>query len=168
VQTVPVDPGTFNLNAYVSGQQPTGVINFAESSTGLALGSVSVAPAKGLTFTVGPTTALPLGPNFASGFAAADLNQDDVLDIAVTYFYGVLFEFGDPLHPGQFLSPQNQQLGLNGQIIAADVNRDGIPDIVAWNGSQSISVALGNAAHPGQFLPPKCLLVKVSPEVNWD
>ena len=169
VQQDAANPGALDLTASVSGLQPTGSVNFAESSTGIALGSASLAPAKGETFTAGasiplrsPFAGLPAGfASDAMSFAIADVNRDGVLDFVVLYDDNSIDIIeGDPANPGQFLPAQTIQVlannpsGANGysQVLVADLNRDGVPDLLAWNGYNSISVALGDSGHPGQFL----------------
>lgn len=159
----------FDLTAYVTGLQPTGTVGFTASSIGLAVGSASLAPAKGETFTAGasiplrsPFAGLPTDfTPYAMSFAVADVNQDGVLDFVVLYDDNSIDIIeGDPAHPGQFLPAQTIQVlannpngaNSNSQVLVADLNRDGVPDLLAWNGYSSISVALGDTAHPGQFL----------------
>ena len=63
---------------------------------------------------------------------------------------------GDPLNPGTFLPPTTISLGGTDlrQTATADMNRDGLPDIVLGNYSAgTVSVLLNDPAHPGHLLP---------------
>ncbi|ABF40389.1 Integrin-like protein [Candidatus Koribacter versatilis Ellin345] len=100
------------------------------------------------TFTVKPS--LPLvtlsGPDFRNHpLVVADLNGDGNIDVAVTNRYGKLAVFlgnGD----GTFQSPLTTNLpGGTSQMISADVNGDGKPDLVLIGGATSpILILLGN------------------------
>jgi hypothetical protein len=117
-------------------------------------GSVSVLLGNGDgTFRTAVNFALPSSP-FA--MALADLNGDGILDLVITNnpFSGpgsvsVLLGNGN----GTFGPPANFAVGSNPRSVAvADLNGDGIPDLVtANNGDNTVSVLLGNGN--GTFQP---------------
>lgn len=114
-------------------------------------------------------SALPPFNSYTS-CAIADFNGDGKLDIAVSYSRiagapphpgTVAIYLQDPAHAGSFFSPVNYSVGNDPvALVAADLNGDGKPDLVAVNtilsakgtGSSSVSVLLQDPAHPGQFL----------------
>ena len=112
-------------------------------------------------------------PDFNSytSVAAADLNGDGLLDIAVSYSRmagapphpgWVAIYLQDAGNPGSFLSPAAYSVGNDPVALAVgDLNSDGKPDIVTANtimnwkgtGSSNVSVLLQDSAHPGHFFP---------------
>jgi FG-GAP-like repeat/FG-GAP repeat len=111
---------------------------------------------------------LPTG-NYTSGVAVGDLNGDGKPDIvAATYDSNgnngaVYIFFQNPATPGAFLAPVSYPAGAQPQAVKiADVNGDGLPDIVVANygpgsdgtGMSGVTVLLQDAAHPGTFLAP--------------
>jgi len=106
---------------------------------------------------------LDIGGLYANGFAVADFNGDDKLDIAVaglaTSGAGKVFIFlgnGD----GTFSGPTTFSCGGQGigLMVAGDFNGDNIPDLAILNYGTSqvpgnIAVLLGNG--DGTFQPPK-------------
>jgi hypothetical protein len=97
----------------------------------------------------------------AYSVAAADLNGDGVLDLAVSnYNYqnsSITVLLGDPVHSGQFLAPEVYLTGAftdPSAIAIGDFNRDGLPDIVTSLYGGSVDVFLNDPANPGKFLNP--------------
>src|SRR2546429_7551415 len=98
-----------------------------------------------------------------------DLNGDGAPDIVAATFdangnNGAVYIFyQNATTRGTFLSPVTFPAGAQPQAVrSADVNADGLPDIVVANfgpgvggtGSAGGSVPLQDAAHPGSFLAP--------------
>jgi hypothetical protein len=104
-----------------------------------------------------------LNANFhgADAVAIGDMNGDALGDLVITDpgptggsapFVAVLLQ--DAANHGQFLAAATYPIAANnlGQcVVVADLNGDGLPDIVV-GGSQDVSVLLQDAAHPGSFL----------------
>jgi hypothetical protein len=89
----------------------------------------------------------------AGAIATADFNGDDILDLAVATcnisgacHVSVLLGNGD----GTFQAPIRFRVGLNPlQLVVADFNHDGKPDIATINGGDStISILLNTAPFP--------------------
>jgi len=101
----------------------------------------------------------------ASSVAIGDFNGDNIPDLAVGHFTGsattvsVLLGNGD----GTFQGPMDYTVGKQPiRVITADLNGDGILDLVAANNnSASISVLLGNG--DGTFQPNQDYAVGRSP-----
>lgn len=110
---------------------------------------------------------LPTG-SVASSVAIGDLNGDGKPDIvAATYDgggnNGMVYVFYQSAQPGSFAAAVKFPAGAQPQAVKiADVNGDGLPDIVVANfgpgtdstGSAGVSVLLQDPAHPGSFLAP--------------
>jgi len=141
---------TATLRAFGVGPLPTGSVNFLDTTTDTALGSV---PLSGATwagnFSIGSTPALG---SQALGAATADFNGDGFLDLVTSFPQAVLggadhftawstfMGHGDGTFtavPGTFITA-----GLN-EIVAGDFNNDGKADL-AINAGASIGVWLGN------------------------
>jgi hypothetical protein len=105
--------------------------------------------------------------NSAAGVAIADLNGDGKLDIVVTTADvngnngRVSIFYQDPAHPGTFLARVDIPAGAQpSSVKIADLNGDGLPDIVVANfgpgsdgtGSAGATVLEQDPADPGSFL----------------
>jgi hypothetical protein len=104
--------------------------------------------------TTAPATQFSNGGTPATRFAVFDLNHDGFLDIATASLGGTVSVFlgkGD----GTFGAPTPYTVGGSGEAIAiADVNGDGVPDIVA-GGTTGILLGNGDGTfHAGAPLPP--------------
>ena len=103
------------------------------------------------------------GQTVAAGLAlrnvlAADLNGDGILDLTWNttainqmgnYYYPDEIAFGDPAHPGQFLSPVTiQSAGFFTAV--ADMNGDGLLDLVGTDGENPY-ILFNDSQYPGQF-----------------
>lgn len=109
--------------------------------------------------------------NLYTSVVAVDLNGDGALDIATCYSHvsgspphsGTVAVFlQDPAHPGKFQARTSYTVGSDPfQIVVADLNGDGHPDLITANtqlgtpgaGSNTISVLLQDPNNPGHFLP---------------
>lgn len=89
---------------------------------------------------------------------AADLNGDGILDLTWNttainqmgnYYYPDEIAFGDPAHPGQFLSPITIQSTAFFTAVA-DMNGDGLLDLVGTDGENPY-VLFNDTQYPGQF-----------------
>jgi hypothetical protein len=90
----------------------------------------------------------------------ADMNHDGIPDLvlyqasATFVTPGVTILLGDPQNPGSFLPATTTMISGNDtrSAAAADMNGDGLPDIVIGNyNAQTVSVLLNDPAHPGSF-----------------
>jgi len=101
-------------------------------------------------------TSFPTQSNFMQ---AVDMNQDGVLDLVGTSSSrDIDIIFGDPANPGQFINETSFPDGSAFSVAAADVNGDGVQDVVAVgedpNGVSGVSVFLGDPHNPGKLLAP--------------
>jgi hypothetical protein len=107
--------------------------------------------------------------NGAAGVTIADLNGDGASDLVLATFDAngnngqVLVFYQRAASPGTFLASVSFPAGTQPNAVrVADVNGDGLPDIVVANegpgtggtGAPGVSVLLQDAAHPGSFLAP--------------
>jgi len=112
---------------------------------------------------------LAVSANSAAAVAIGDLNGDGAPDIVAAVSdangnNGAIYVFyQNATTRGTFLAPVTFPAGAQPQAVRiADVNGDGLPDIVVANldpgadgtGSAGVSVLLQDAAHPGSFLAP--------------
>jgi FG-GAP-like repeat/FG-GAP repeat len=117
---------------------------------------------------------LPTGVT-TSAVAIADINGDGHPDIAAATYdsngnNGAVFVFyQSATSPGTFAAPVQFPAGAQPQAVRiADVNGDGLPDLVVANlgpgtdgtGSAGVSVLLQNSASPGTFLAPVTYLTQ--------
>jgi hypothetical protein len=82
-----------------------------------------------------------------------DLTAKSHPDIIINAAKGISVLQHDPAHPGSFLAAVNYAVGQNLYIALADMNGDGLPDIVAEHGPSNSGpgVLYQNAARPGTF-----------------
>jgi FG-GAP-like repeat/FG-GAP repeat len=112
---------------------------------------------------------LPINNNSTAAVAIGDLNGDGAPDIVAATFdangnNGAIYIFyQNAVTRGTFLPAVTFPAGAQPQAVRiADVNGDGLPDIVVANlgpgtdgtGLAGVSVLLQDAAHPGRFLAP--------------
>ena len=101
-----------------------------------------------------------------SSVVAGDFNSDGRLDLAIsasistgsTFLPGkvtVYFQDSAPALPGLFSKRTEFDAGIDpAHIAGADVNGDGLPDLLTANfGSDSVSVLLNDPVRPGSFFP---------------
>jgi hypothetical protein len=122
-------------------------------------------PAHPGTFTAQPSRAIPIlaTPSLTLG----DLNGDGYLDVilstqTVDYTY-----FADPAHPGTYVVGDTlatlDTIFHTDSVVVADVNLDGILDLVVGTVQWGVFIYLGDPSHPGHFLPPSEINVPTSP-----
>jgi hypothetical protein len=106
-----------------------------------------------------PGTDYPTTGTNPSGIAAVALAGSGTADLVVSNFgngtASVLMH--DPANPGKFLAATTLTTGGQpNQVVSADINGDGLPDLVFADMSSSGNaiVMLQNAATPGQFAAP--------------
>jgi hypothetical protein len=119
-------------------------------------------PAHPGTFTAQPSRAIPLLTS--PSLTLADLNGDGYLDVilstqTVNYTY-----FADPAHPGTFLAGDALDTTFHtNSVVVADVNLDGILDLVVGTVESGVFIYLGDPTNPGHFLPASEIEVPTSP-----
>ena len=92
-----------------------------------------------------------------SGIAVVDLTNSGSKDIVVSNFgSGTASVFmHNPASPGTFLAAVTVTTGGQpNQVVSADINGDGLPDLVFADMSGNAIVMLQNATTPGQFEAP--------------
>jgi hypothetical protein len=88
-----------------------------------------------------------------------DMNHDGIPDLVLFpngQSAAVAVLLGDSQNPGSFLAPTTTSLGSIDirSVATADMNGDGLPDVVIGNyTAQTVSVLLNDSAHPGNLLP---------------
>lgn len=97
-----------------------------------------------------------------SGIAAVDLTGAGATDLVVSNFGSgnASIFMHDPANRGKYLAASTLTTGGQpNQVVSADLNGDGKPDLVFADLSNSGNaiVVLQDAAHPGQFLAPVML-----------
>ncbi len=121
--------------------------------------------AKSATTYAAPVTVYTGTPVGAMGgvnrLAMADLNGDGANDLIVTDMGpaggaapSVVVLLQDVTHPGQFLPAVSYPTASGSQpqsVVVADVNGDGLPDIIV-GGSSAVSVLLQKPGSPGTFM----------------
>ncbi len=155
-------PGTYDITATLLAAGSDighGTLSVNELSTATTLASESVITAGG--FLPPQVIALNNNPN-TQILALGDLNGDGIPDLIQSTDGGLSVQFGDPRHPGQFLSPVTYALSSPAlYIVVGDVNGDGLPDVlVQWETQSSvegISLLLNDPNHPGQLKPEQTI-----------
>ena len=132
-----------------------GVLDLIAAESGTANIAVSLGdPAHPGTFL--PPTFLPVQTLLVQSVSAVDLNADGLVDIVYGYygdstaFTGILFQ--DPQHPGSFL-PSIRLGAPYIKPLIADMNHDGLPDIVLFEGYEGNGPAIlfNDPQNPGSF-----------------
>jgi hypothetical protein len=118
-----------------------GIPDLVTANTGASgTGTVSILVGYG-DGTFQPAVNYPAGPG-PIAVAVADFNRDGNADLAVTGANGIYILLGNG--DGSFQAALTySQSGLSG-VTVADVNRDGIPDLVAVTAGVGVSVLFGN------------------------
>ena len=136
--------------------------HFNEDELAIALGNQ---PTPG-TFTVTPPFLVNGSPE-ADQVVTADLNGDGLLDIVVVHSYANFASVYLATAPGVFAAPTSiSSFGLNapfGSFAVADINGDGLPDIVQISATISTPMTVvtwfNDPAHPGTFSPPNAAII---------
>jgi hypothetical protein len=118
-----------------------------------------------------PGATYPITGTDPSGIAALDLTGSGGTDLVVSNFGSgnASIFMHDPANPGKYLAATTLTTGGQpNQVVSADINGDGKPDLVFADMSTSGNaiVMLQDAAHPGQFLAPVMLATgNITPSV---
>ena len=142
----------FTSALFVSGfVPPGGSITFADTTANATLG-VAVVNASALTPAFGTPLSIPLAGT-ASLVAAADFNADGITDLAVADAVNSSVHILRGSGNGSFAPQTDYSLGsdIPTAMLIADVNHDGIPDIVIATTGNNIDILLGN--RDGTFQP---------------
>jgi len=85
-----------------------------------------------------PAVSYPVAPlSLAQSLVLKDLNGDNKLDIVIGGTDAVSVLLQDPANPGAFLAATNFTAEDANEVAVADVNGDGLPDIVIATGPRS-------------------------------
>lgn len=109
-------------------------------------------------------------PNMVAVGALSGSGNPDIVVADASVSGNVIIVPHDPAHPGQFLAPVMLPTGATTSGVAiADVNGDGLPDIVAStydsNGNNgAVVVFLQNKATPGTYATPVSYLAGAQPQ----
>ncbi|MGO9923301.1 MAG: FG-GAP-like repeat-containing protein, partial [Isosphaeraceae bacterium] len=154
-------PGTYDISATLLAAGSDighGTLSVNELSTATSLGSGTITTTGGFL----PPQATLDSSQDRQILALADLNGDGIPDLIQSTDGGLLVQFGDPSHPGQFLPSTDYHLtGAAQYIVVGDVNGDGLPDVlVLANQSfgESISLFLNNPMLSGQLEPEQVIM----------
>jgi hypothetical protein len=143
--TISNNPGVFGqpltITATVTGRNPTGRVTFYDNVTVLGVAQLNSSGVASITI-----ASLPSGLRDLVAYYGGDSNNISSTSSVLTE--GILAQPGLGFGPAQTY-PLGGGNTMPAAVLAADVNGDGILDLVVLNGSGSISVFLGMTG--GQF-----------------
>src|SRR5882672_794212 len=100
-----------------------------------------------------PAVSYPVAPlSLAQSLVLKDLNGDNKLDIVIGGTDAVSVLLQDPANPGAFLAATNFTAEDANEVAVADVNGDGLPDIVIATGPTQPVVNGVTTSNPGVLL----------------